>query len=165
VFGLWTHALFDWSPRDLGVAFATAGCVGALSQLLLTARLVRRFGDRMVLRLGLVCTSLALFIQAFPPSGAAMIAMIGLASFGISMALPTASTLLSREAEPGKAGRLMGATMAAAAVARIVGPLFAGLIYSDISPRAPFLIGSAAVLVTLLLTADPRRRLAALETR
>ncbi len=161
IFGLWTGFRLDWSPRELGLAFATAGCVGAAAQLFLTARAVRAFGDRAVMRFGLVATTCALLMQSSPPNGPAMIALIGLASFGLSLAMPTSASLLSHEAAPGTAGRLMGANMAAAAVARILGPLFAGLLYSGVAPQAPFLVGAVMVLSTLALTVAGRAARAA----
>jgi MFS family permease len=149
VFGLWTNARFDWSARELGMAFATAGCVGALAQLLVTGRAVRRFGDLPVLQFGLAVTALGLVIQAFPPNGQAMTAAIGMVSFGLSLSMPTTASLLSRQAPAGAAGRMMGANMAAASLARILGPLFAGLLYSGLAHQAPFLLGSVIVLATV----------------
>ncbi|WP_297801033.1 MFS transporter [uncultured Brevundimonas sp.] len=151
VFGLWTELRFNWQPRELGTAFAVAGCAGAAVQMLVTARAVRRFGDHKVLITGLVLTALALFLQAAPPSGLAMTALIALASLGLSLAMPTAASLLSREAADGTAGQLMGANMAAAAGARILGPLVAGGVYALIAPQAPFVLGGVMVLGAALL--------------
>lgn len=160
VFGLWTERRFDWSPRELGLAFALAGCAGAAVQLLVTAKAVRRFGDRRVLIFGLCATACALMCQAFVPIGGMMTGMIALASLGLSLALPTSASLLSQEAPPGTAGRVMGANMAAAALARILGPLFAGALYGLVSPRAPFIVGSLMVLSTVLLARAHRSRTA-----
>lgn len=151
VFGLWTERLFVWTPRDLGLAFALAGCAGASIQLLVTARAVRRFGDRNVLLFGLFLTALALFGQAVPPSGAAMTGLIALASLGLSLAMPTAAALLAKEATTSTAGRLMGANMAAGAASRILGPLGAGLLFAMVAPQAPFVIGGVIVLGAGLL--------------
>lgn len=158
VFGLWTERLFNWSPRELGLSFAVAGCAGAAVQLLVTARAVRRFGDHRVLIFGLAATSLALLGQAFPLSGVMMTALIALASLGLSLAMPTAASLLSKEAAPRMAGRLMGANMSAAAASRILGPLVAGGLYGFIAPQAPFLLGAVMVLGSVLLVIGLKRR-------
>lgn len=157
VFGLWTEVRFAWQPRELGIAFAVAGCAGALVQMLVTARAVKRFGDRNVLIAGLVLTSLALFCQAVPPSGMAMTALIALASLGLSLAMPTAASLLSREASDGNAGRLMGTNMAAAAGARILGPLVAGGMYALVAPQAPFILGGILVLVGVFVAFSQKK--------
>lgn len=151
VFGLWTEKLFEWTPRELGLAFATAGCAGAGVQMLVTARAVRRFGDRNVLVFGLCMTALALLGQAAPLSGGMMTGLIALASLGLALSMPTAASLLSKEAAPGQAGRLMGANMAAAATSRILGPLIAGALYAFVAPQVPFLMGALMVGISVLL--------------
>lgn len=151
VFGLWTERLFQWSPRELGLAFAMAGCAGAGVQMLVTARAVQRFGDRKVLVFGLCMTALALLGQAAPLSGGMMTGLIALASLGLALSMPTAASLLSREAAPGQAGRLMGANMAAAAASRILGPIIAGALYAFVAPQVPFLLGASMVLVSVFL--------------
>jgi MFS family permease len=90
-------------------------------------------------------------MQAFPPDGRAMTALIGLVSFGLSLSMPTAAALLSRHAPAGMAGRMMGANMAAASLSRILGPLFAGLLYGGLAHQAPFLAGAGLVLATVIL--------------
>ncbi|WP_292051340.1 MULTISPECIES: MFS transporter [unclassified Brevundimonas] len=151
VFGLWTERLFQWSPRELGLAFAMAGCAGAGVQMLVTARAVRRFGDRKVLVFGLCMTALALLGQSAPLSGGMMTGLIALASLGLALSMPTAASLLSKEAAPGQAGRLMGANMAAAAASRILGPIIAGALYAFVAPQVPFLLGAGLVLVSVVL--------------
>lgn len=151
VFGLWTERLFAWSPRELGLAFALAGCAGAGVQMLVTARAVRRFGDRKVLVFGLSMTALALLGQAAPLSGGMMTGLIALASLGLALSMPTAASLLSKEAAPGQAGRLMGANMAAAAASRILGPIIAGAMYAFVAPQVPFLMGAAMVGISVFL--------------
>lgn len=161
VFGLLAQLRFDWTPRELGWVFALAGCSGALIQFLVTARVVRRFGDLRVLVFGLAVTSGSLVVQAFVTIGWVMAAMIAIASLGLSLALPTSASLLSREAPAGAEGQIMGANMAAAAVSRIVGPLLGGLLYTAISPRAPFLTAGLMVLCTIFLAREhriPRQR-------
>jgi MFS transporter, DHA1 family, tetracycline resistance protein len=68
VFGLWTHARFDWGPRQVGLCFAVIGVVASIGQGAVTGRLARRFGEPRVLTVGLSIIAVTLFLTRSCPA-------------------------------------------------------------------------------------------------
>ena len=61
------------------------------------------------------------------------------------------SALLSFASQPEARGETLGLAQAVAALARVVGPLAAGIAFAVGGPGAPFLAGSALVLLAALI--------------
>ena len=150
VFGLWSAARFNWGPREVGLAFAVVGVVAAFCQLLLTGRLSERFGEARVLAAGMALTALATIALPFS-QGWSIVALLGISALGQSVAWPNVSALISRNAESGHQGQYQGLNNATGALARLTGPLAAGLVFSGLGVDAPFYLAGLLVLPAILL--------------
>jgi predicted MFS family arabinose efflux permease len=109
---------------------------------------------------GLACLT---FVAHVPPA----LAAAGAVAFGQALALPNIAAIVVRAAGPGREGAMLGLNLAAGAVARVLGPLLAGGLFSMISPDAPFvaavLIVAPAIWLALTLRRVERLRTSALE--
>jgi MFS family permease len=156
-FGLWAQHRFGWQPRDVGICFGVTGAVAAFSQFFVTGPLSRRFGEAPMLALGMagtvLCTALMPLSNGHWPTIAAMAAM---AMFQ-SVAFPNAGALMSRNVDENHQGQIMGLNNAAAAFARFVGPLSAGLVFSGISADGPFYMAALIVAPAILLALSAGR--------
>jgi MFS family permease len=145
VFALWSAARFQWGPREVGLAFAVVGIVAALCQLLLTGRLSERFGEAHVLAAGMALTALATIALPFS-QGWSVVALLGISALGQSVAWPNVSALISRNAESGHQGQYQGLNNATGALARLTGPLSAGLVFASFGVDAPFYLAGLLVI-------------------
>ena len=145
VFGLWSAARFNWGPREVGLAFAVVGIVAALCQLLVTGRLSERFGEARVLAAGMALTALATIALPFS-QGATVVLLLGISALGQSVAWPNVSALISRNAESGHQGQYQGLNNATGALARLTGPLAAGLVFASIGVDTPFYFAGLLVV-------------------
>ena len=145
VFGLWSAARFHWGPREVGLAFAVVGIVAALCQLLLTGRLSERFGEARVLAAGMALTALATIALPFS-QGWSVMALLGISALGQSVAWPNVSALISRNADSGHQGQYQGLNNATGALARLTGPLAAGLVFASLGVDAPFYLAGLLVV-------------------
>lgn len=150
-YGLWTEAKFGWGPREIGLAFVVIGVIGAFAQGMGTAALVRRFGEPKVLIAGLSLMFVGMLVQF--SSVVWPMAVLGLAivGFGQSICFPNLVGLISLSTSPDRQGEMLGLNMSNNAFARIGGPIYAGQLFSMISPGAPFALGALLILPALVL--------------
>jgi len=157
-YGLWTEHRFGWGPRQIGLAFMVISVLGVACQALLTGRLARRFGEARTLTAGLVLMGLGLMVQGASPTW--QMAMVGFAlvCVGQSICFPNVSALISQSAPPDRQGEMMGLNMSGMALARIVGPIGAGQLFSLVQPGAPFAFAAVLILPAVWFAAQVVKR-------
>jgi DHA1 family tetracycline resistance protein-like MFS transporter len=158
-YGLWTHARFGWGPREIGFAFMVIGVIGALAQGFATGFLVRRFGEPRVLIAGLALMFVGMLVQF--SSYVWPMAILGLAivCFGQSICFPNLVALISLSTPADRQGEMLGLNMSNNAFARIGGPIYAGQLFSLVSPGAPFALTAILIVPAMVLAFQIARRL------
>jgi MFS transporter, DHA1 family, tetracycline resistance protein len=158
IFGLWTQARFDWGPRQVGSAFAVVGVVAAICQIWLTGRLSKRYGEARMLALGMGVVALFTALQPFSLGAVTIVPFLAFAAFGQSVAWPNVSALISRNVEWEHQGQYLGLNNAMGALARVVGPSCAGLLFAGVGVDAPFYFAGVLVLPAIGFALAARRR-------
>lgn len=148
-YGLWTEARFAWGPREIGVAFMATGLMGAFFQGWLNGRLARVYGEARTLTGGLVFMLIGLVVQGAAPTWQVSIIGFSFICLGQSIRFPNISALISRAAPPDRQGEMLGLNMSGMALARIVGPVMAGQLFSLVAVGAPFAFSALLVLPAL----------------
>lgn len=164
VFPLLTLRRFGWGAAQVGYLFTYIGIVVIVMQGGLVGRLVKRCGERRLLLVGLALLALGLALLPFIGNLTAVLGALGLLAIGEGAVTPTVSTLVSLASAREAQGETLGLAQGIGGLGRIVGPLLGGALFAGISPGAPFVAGSALVLVALALavpvargTANPAR--------
>jgi MFS family permease len=150
-FGLWGQHRFGWGPRQIGVVFGFVGVTNALAQWFLTGRLSKQFGEAKMLAAGMGLTVLATAVLPFSIGIMSTTALMALMAFGQSVAFPNVSALISRNSEADRQGQVLGLNNATGALARVAGPLGAGLVFAGLSVNGPFWMGAAIVAPAIFL--------------
>lgn len=150
-FGLWAHARFGWGAREVGLSFMVVGTVSAFSQAILTGRLARRFGEARVLAFGMLLFGASLLLQTISPIAILVPAIMAFGAFGMALAMPNISSMISQASPPGRQGALLGLNMAAGSLARMFGPIAAGAAFSALGHNWPFWIGGVLVIPAALM--------------
>lgn len=175
-FGLWAESRYAWTAREVGLSFMIVGLVSALNQGLVAGRLARRFGEARVLAAGMLLFGASLILQvAAPPvwfpatqidlglfvipvsAGWIIPIVMGIGACGMSLAMPNISALISRASPPDRQGAMLGLNMATGSMARIVGPMVAGVLYSAIGSDWPFLVGAALTVPAAMMAINAGR--------
>ena len=151
VFGLWGEARFGWGPKQIGWCFAAAGAVSATTQFFITGPLSERLGEARVLAGGMALTVVGCALQTRSTGLPMTTALMALTALGQSVSWPNVGALISRNAEPGKQGQVLGLNNACGAFARFAGPLTAGLAFAHVSHDAPFVTAALVVAPAILL--------------
>jgi MFS transporter, DHA1 family, tetracycline resistance protein len=168
-FVLFADVHFGWGQRQAGYVLAAVGVVAILVNVVVVAYVVKRFGERRALLIGLACGVVGFVIYGLAPTG--WVFLVGLPISGLgALASPATQALLTRQVGADVQGRLQGALMSLVSLAGIAGPaIFAGSFGYFISADAPiylpgvaFLIAagllSVAVVVAVRVTRGPTQK-------
>jgi MFS family permease len=162
VFPLYGEARFGASRSTVGYWFAFVGLATAIVQGGLLGRLVARFGEAGVARLGALLMAVGFVLV--PPAGEAaapgalFYGALTLLGAGFGMAGPSMIGLASRRAAATVQGRTLGVTQSASSLARIVGPIVAGAMMQASSDGGAFRLSALMAAVALVVAATTLRR-------
>jgi DHA1 family tetracycline resistance protein-like MFS transporter len=130
-----------------GVAFllvAMAVLMGAIQGGGMRA-LAARFRERALVTGGSLLLGGAFLAMAWAPSVAWLLLPLAAAAVGRAVSQPSLMSLASFAADPARRGVAMGTFQSSASLARVIGPLLAGLLY-DVDAVWPFLAAGVLAL-------------------
>jgi len=153
-FVLYAGYRYGWDERAVGFALALVGICAVVVQAGLVGRLVKLFGERRTLLIGLVFGALGFAVYGVAPNGLLFCAGIPLMALW-GLASPTAGGLMSKRVSASEQGQLQGANASIQGIANLVAPgIFAFLFAYAIGPgRGWGLPGAPFLLAALLLAA------------
>jgi DHA1 family tetracycline resistance protein-like MFS transporter len=150
-FALWSHETFDWGPRQIGLMFFYVGAVLTVIQGGLMGTLTRRFGETRLLTASAALLFLGMaaipFIVSVPPLMVVNLALAG----GMALFGPSSNSLISREATIEERGGILGFSQSTQSLARVIGPLVAGPLFTTFGRNAPYWAAAAAMAVVVVL--------------
>jgi MFS transporter, DHA1 family, tetracycline resistance protein len=151
VFVLYGNYRYGWNERMVGLTLAGVGACSALVGGLVVRPVVRRFGERRSLIVGLLFGAAGFAIFGLAPTG--WVFWIGIPVMSLwGLASPAAQGLMTRRVSPGEQGQLQGANSSLMGFAGLIGPfLFTGIFAHFISPPAWWLPGAPFLLAAALL--------------
>jgi len=146
IFAIWALHRYGFGPRTVG--FMLFGI--ALPALLMQGGLVRllapRFGEARLASAGALAYVAGLLLLACSASLGMALAGLILCGIGLGAYSPSASALASRQASGRDRGAVMGAYVASASLARVLGPFSSGTLYAAFGSATPFLVGACVTL-------------------
>lgn len=164
IFVLYADYRYKWSQTTIGLALAVVGVSVIVVSGGLVGPIVKRFGERRSLFLGLGLGVLAFAGFALASKGWLLIAAIPvLGLWGISG--PAAQSLMTRRVEPTSQGKLQGAVGSLRSITGMIGPLiftqvFAYAISADARvkvPGAPYFLSALLLFGALLFALNTVR--------
>ncbi len=127
---------------------AAVGVFGALMQGAILPKVLPKYGEVKLLRLGLALLVPGLFLVPYAPIPAGILLVVALQGIGSGLTQPTISALVSKSAPSRIQGGVFGITQALGALARLVGPLFANPLFTR-NVAWPYWLGALAILFPL----------------
>jgi DHA1 family tetracycline resistance protein-like MFS transporter len=141
---------FEYDERGVAFVLVAMALVMALIQGGGMRSLAKRYGEKTLLLSGLLLMAAAFpFVPNSMSVGIIMIPLLA-AAIGRAIAQPPMPSLVSMHADPAQRGSVMGAFQSAASLARIFGPIAAGVLY-DLSPSLPFYLASVLLAASAVL--------------
>ncbi|MFI4987612.1 MAG: MFS transporter [Alphaproteobacteria bacterium] len=163
-FAMWSERAFGWGASQNGYLFAYAGVLSALVQGGLMRWLARRFGEKHLLIQGALALTLGLGLIPLASSLPLLLIAMALVAYGGGVSNPSLSSLISLAAGKTMRGSVLGISQSAASLARILGPAFAGAVFTLAGRNAPYVAGAAIMLLVLVLAIRLAQRDAASAT-
>jgi multidrug resistance protein len=149
-FSLLTNARFGLKLAATGAIFTVIGLALVAVQVGLVGRVNDRLGESGTLRAGLVCNAAGLALLAVPGRWATLVPALVVLVVGQGLITPTLSSAVA-----GRAGRERGTWLgwqqSAGGLARVLGPITAGVLFQQIGVGAPYVVGAVLALVALSL--------------
>ncbi|HYJ32111.1 MAG TPA: MFS transporter [Candidatus Binatia bacterium] len=164
ILALFCERFFAWGPHQIGYLFAYVGIVAAVMQAGIVGALAKRFGERALVRAGLILMGAA-FITAgiVPPLAvhdpthvvagvlATFFAVMGVIAIGSGLTTPSLSSLVSLATPADEQGGILGVYQSLGSLGRATGPFLGGLAFDVISPGAPlWMAGSVMVIASFV---------------
>ena len=151
-------AQLHWTDRQIGISLAVVGVVIAVSQSMVTGRVVKRLGERDAASLGMVGAASGYLAYAFITSTwlayATMLTIVAQA-----LVQPSLMAMLSRRATPQTQGEVQGIAAMTMGLGSLIGPLaltrpmafFTGDAAPVHFPGVAFLIAAVVAVVAMLV--------------
>ena len=147
-------------PTTVGLTLAMVGICAMAVQGAAIGPIVRRFGERRALLLGLGCGAVGFLIFGAAPTGPLFwLGIPVMALWGVAGAATQA--LMTQLVAPDQQGQLQGATSSVQSVSQLLGPFLFTLTFAYFIgaqaplklPGAPFLLASVLLVVALAIAA------------
>ena len=130
-FALFAERTFHWrdqpfTPREIGYLFAYAGFLGIILQGGLIGRLVKRFGEPLLVTAGFLSMGAGFILLAFTDQVPMLVLVATLIAFGHGVLRPTLTSLLSQSADPTEQGVVLGLSQSLTSIALVLAPPLGG---------------------------------------
>jgi MFS transporter, DHA1 family, multidrug resistance protein len=150
VLGLFIDNQFGATPQEIAMMITSTGIISVIVQLFVVDKVVRRFGEGMVLNIFLGVAALGFLLSLFATSYVLFFGITLLIFLATSILRPVLNTLISKMAGH-EQGFAMGMNNAYMSIGNVLGPTLAGMLY-DVKITYPFVLGLVLLALTLFVT-------------
>ena len=151
-FAIMVPAVYGYGPSGVGGLLAYAGLVQALVQGYLLGKVVKRTGEQVLIRGGMMALAIGLAPMASVSSRPLLFVTLALVAIGYGFASPSIASLISKRSAQGQQGEALGINQSAQSLARVFGPIAAGLVYQTLGPAAAYIGGGLVALGALAIS-------------
>lgn len=142
---------FNWGIAESSFGFAYVGICILFTQGFLVRKLVPKYGEKFIIRLGLSSMALGFALIAV----ASTVPMMGVAmtflSVGNAFTNPSILGSISLITDPSEQGVTLGTTQSLSALGRVIGPAFGTLLFGALSLSAPFWMAAILLVVNVIV--------------
>ncbi|MFP3390019.1 MFS transporter [Brevibacillus sp. SIMBA_040] len=150
IYPLYVVESYGFTTLDIAILFTVCSLIGTVNQVVLTTRLIHRFGEKKTINYTLLLSSISLVFLLF--SGNFWYVMFVTMMFFTcnNILRPTINTLLSKGAGE-QQGFVAGMNNAYMSLGNIFGPVLAGILF-DIQINLPYLFGALVLLIAYFVS-------------
>lgn len=149
VLALFLERSFGLTARDMGFLFTLSGGTTVIVRGLLLGTLVKRYGEAVTVRFGVIALGCALLVLPILPGARWAMAIAPLYALGAGTLFPALASLVSRASDDESQGSILGGSQLVGGMGRVIGPLWAGYAFQSLGIATPFQIGVGMVLLAL----------------
>lgn len=131
--------------------FGYMGVMTTLMQGGLIGRLARRIDEARLVVAGTALLAIGLGATPYAPPVVRLLAAIGAVALGQGMTWPVISSLISKASPTEAHGGVLGIAQSVGSLARILGPLWGGMLFDHAGPAGPYVTTAALMVIALLV--------------
>jgi MFS transporter, DHA1 family, tetracycline resistance protein len=168
-FALFTSGRFGWGPQQVAIVLVVQSLLSIGIQTLGVQRLSATWPDTTILLLGIGLNLVGFLVIALAPDPIYLYVLSApLQASGSALWRPSLSSLITKLVSGREQGLANGGSQASSALATIIGPMAAGLLYEQVGPASPFFAGAAlfslaALSIVVAVRLQPSLRVTPLE--
>lgn len=144
-------ANFQIGEQEIGTVYTYIGAISVFARVLVLGRMLDRFGEARLSRIGTLLLSGGLMLLPFAHSLGTLALAVGLLPLGTALLFPCVSALLSRVVPATERGMYLGLQQTFGGAARCIAPISFGYLFDRAGHPAPFVVASMCVLLTMPL--------------
>lgn len=148
---LFMKAKFGWGLKEVSFGFAYVGIMIIFTQGFLVRRLIPKYGEKHVLRFGLIFMSMGFLGIAIAQSIPVMAITQTLLSLGVGFTNPSTLGAISLLIDGKEQGAALGTTQGMSSLGRIIGPAIGGAIFGSLTIESPFIMSGVMTLLGLFV--------------
>lgn len=145
---------FGVTAKTIGYFFMYIGVLSVLTRAWLLGKLLDRYGEAKLSRVGLVLLAAGLVGLSFSRDYVTLALSVGLMPLGTAFTFPGVTALLSKVISSSERGLYMGVQQTYGGITRVAFPPLLGIAFDRLGQQSPFWISATMVMLTLLLGRD-----------
>lgn len=151
VLALYMERTFAVDAAAMGVVFTIAGGASVVVRGVLLGPLVRWFGEVTMARIGVMGLGLGIGVVPLLPGTWWIALSVLLWAFGAGTLFPSLASLTSQATDAGSQGSILGGSQVVGGLGRVLGPVWAGVLFQRVGIASPFWAGLGCVTCAGLL--------------
>jgi len=152
---------YGMSASHIYWLFGYLGVMTTLMQGGIIGRLTRRVDEARLVSSGTALLAVGLLAAPFTAPVVPLLASLGAIAFGQGIASPVLSSLLSKASQGKDRGEVLGVSQSLGSLARILGPLWGGLLFDHAGPAGPYVTTAAVMAAATGIALSFSRRIRA----
>jgi len=160
IFSQFSIDTFAWKPVLIGLIFSIMGVLDIFSQAIIMPRLLKFLTDKKIALLGMMSEMIGyIFIAVSAFTAFYPVFIIGMIFFGLGDSIfgPSFNSMLSKSVSASEQGRTLGGSQSIQSLARVIGPIIGGQLYSIVSHTTPAIMGIILIGVSSLVLTKQHR--------
>lgn len=143
-FALFTSARFGWGPQEVAIVLVIQSFMSVVIQTFGVRRLSESLPDTTILVMGIGLNLLGFVVIALAPAPIYLFVLSApLQASGSALWRPSLTSLITKLVSGREQGLANGGSQASSALATIIGPLAAGILFESVGTASPFIAGAA----------------------
>ena len=158
IFGLYAAEKFGYGPERVGAILMVIGVVTTVGKATLIGPLTKRWGEAVIIKASLLASSGGFVVLLLASTYPGILLATGLFILSKTLLRTSVMSLASKQAGSGEEaaprvgqGAVMGLSNSFMSLGRIVGPIWAGVVF-DVNFDYPYLSGAVVMFVGFLIS-------------
>ncbi|MEB2266653.1 MFS transporter [Priestia megaterium] len=160
IFSQFSIDTFAWQPIFIGLTFSIIGVLDIFSQTIIMPRLLKFLTDKKIALLGMISQIIGfILISISALTDFYFVFIVGMIFFGLGDSVfgPSFNGMLSKSVSDSEQGHILGGAQSIQSLARFIGPIIGGQLYSVVSHTTPAIMGVVLIGISTLVLSKKHR--------